>query len=553
MTRSTPGPLVRARRFAFFASLALVLSACSLLSGGDDDESLPLTDYVKTSPSELGSKSVLRLGEVVFPTNLNPVHVDGILAEAPKLLEPSMGSAVRVLADGRWEVNQDYAKSVSVVDAKPLTIEVVLEPQAVWQGGASITSADMVAFVKAMKDNRYQASGHPAINDIDKVVEKSKFTYHVVFKRVNADWPAVIYPTLPAAVTAKPEIFNTAYTTRAIPSNGPFVVTKIDPTTNTLRLDRNPLWWGKKPALKTIEWRFAESGVLKQAFELGEIDVAHLEKADAKNPPAGGVVRVSASTSWTQITLNGGRGALADAKVRQAVSLAINRTEFAEGLKTTVGHVGREMDTVVLMPGQTGHQPLGVKQDVAKAKSLLKEAGWNVGDKQTTKKGQQMTLTLPIPKGHASSQARAKLIASQLKQIGIAVNVQEVPANTFHSRRVIPLDFDLVTFTRTGSAFNLTPSRSWFTPLDSPDNFTGKASKAISQAFDTAIRTLDEDKRVDAIHQIGIVANNQASIVPLAVVPNALVVRDGVVNFGPTQFEDIDWTLVGWDQKSSEK
>ena len=553
MIRISPSLFRGARRFAFLTSLALVLSACSLLGGSEEQGELPLADYVAAESQDLADGGTLTLGAEYLPANFNPLHTDGSNSDAPRILAPTMGSAVRVLADGSWEVDKDYAKSVSIVDRKPLVIEVELEPKAVWEGGTPIRSKDMVAFVKAMKDSRFSGDAHPAMSDIDSVDVTSDLKYQVKFKRVNADWPAVIYPALPAAITTSQDTFNSGFQTQAIPSNGPFKVALISTETNTIRLERNPRWWGTKPPLSEIVWRFAEPDVLAQAFELGELDMAPLRHLDKKSLPSGAEVRVAASSYWSQITLNGGRGPLEDAKVRQAVALAVDRKAFAEDQKVELGRAGPPLDTVVTMPGQVGHHAVGTKRDLEAARNLLDQAGWKDADGKAVKDKKQLELVLPIPEKQEPAKRRAELITKQLAEIGITVKTEVVAADTFYEKRVIPLDFDLVTFTRRGSAFNVSQSRLWFTPRDSPQNFTGKESKETAKAFSAVLTQLDPDKRSEASETLETIVANQASVIPLVVIPAAWVVRDAVVNFGPTQFEQLDWTKVAWHKDSQEK
>lgn len=553
MIRSSPSLFRGARRFAFLTSLMLVLSGCSLLSSSEEQVELPSVDYETAESQDLAQGGTLTLGAEYMPNNFNTFHTDGVDSDAPYVLAPTTGSAVRVRADGSWEVDKNYARSVSIVDRKPLVVEVELEPKAVWEDGTPIRANDMVSFVKAMKNSRFSSDPHPAMADIDSVDVTSDTKYRVKFKRVNADWPAVIYPGLPRSATSSEKVFNTAFKDRAVSSNGPFKVTLISAETSTIRLEKNPRWWGAAPALSEIVWRFAEPNVLAQAFELNELDVTPISQFDKKSSPKDAKLRVAASSYWSQITLNAGRGPLKDAKVRQAVALAIDRKAFADDLKADTGWPGRPLDTVVTVPGQVGHEAVGTKRDLEKARNLLEQAGWKNLDGKATKDKKQLQLILPIPEKQESAKRRAALIASQLSGIGIEVKTDVVAADTFYEKRVITLDFDLVTFTHQASAFNTSPSRLWFTPRDSPQNFTGTATSDMTKAFTAVITELDREKRTEASKALEDVVADQASIVPLVVIPSAWLVREGVVNFGPTQFEQLDWTKVAWHKDFQEK
>jgi peptide/nickel transport system substrate-binding protein len=103
--------------------------------------------------------------------------------------------------------------------------------------------------------------------------------------------------------------------------------------------------------------------------------------------------------------------ALADVRVRQAIALAFDRPAIAKALAGTYAAGSNQ----VLLPGTVGYdKSLGYDYDVAKAKSLLAEAGYPDGLKLTV-----LTESV-IDVNNTYSQA----IANALKDIGIDVKLQ---------------------------------------------------------------------------------------------------------------------------------
>lgn len=558
MIRQSPGPASRgARRCAVAALAGALLAGC--FGGGDDTEEkkaeptaapqLSLADVHAAEAADVDAGGTLRIGVSSFPATFNPVHTDGVASTAPQILAPTLGSAVRVTEDGSWTLDRDYATSVEVTDQDPFTVRVELNEQAVWQGGTAITSADMVSFVDAMQDDDFAAAAAPAFDDIERVEPDGRFAYDVVFDGPNADWPAAVYPTLPKAYTKSAQTFNRAMTARAPSSNGPFRVASIERRTGTITLERNPRWWGAEPKLDSIVWRIGEPGVLAAAHRADELEVAPLTPEN-REALAGAELRASLGSEWSHLTLNGGTGPLEDADVRRAVALAVDIDGIVAATSKRYGTRTVAMDSVVLLPGQAGHRETRRARDLEQAERLLAKAGWRrEGDGPARRKGRPLTLSLPVPDTMTGAIQRAELVAENLAEVGVRVKVTKVPGRTFFERVVIPLDFDLTTFAWQAQAFDLADTRQLFTPIDGPQNFTGKASGAMAKAFDAAIAETDDRRRAARIAKVDAVARAQASIIPLAVIPSVLAVDPRVVNYGPTALADLDWTIVGYAEK----
>ena len=185
MKSTSPGPAKRrARRFAIWVLAAALLAGCF---GGSSTEEASEAAPKYLAPSDINpSKNLveggsLRIGLETFPANFNPVHTDGAISTATQILAPTFGGALRILDDGTWKVDPNYARSVEVKSTDPLTIRVKLNKSAKWQDGSTIDSSDMVAFVKAMQSEEFAAAATPAFQQISAVKKDGDFGYSVVF------------------------------------------------------------------------------------------------------------------------------------------------------------------------------------------------------------------------------------------------------------------------------------------------------------------------------------------------------------------------------------
>ncbi|MEF9885149.1 ABC transporter family substrate-binding protein [Streptomyces sp. P9-A4] len=104
--------------------------------------------------------------------------------------------------------------------------------------------------------------------------------------------------------------------------------------------------------------------------------------ASAQDTLAKYVVRKSLEPAYTQLSLNGESGPLADERVRRAVARAINRQELAESVLKPLGLPARPPGSHLALAGQAayadGSDALG-GQDTKEARALLADAGWVPG------------------------------------------------------------------------------------------------------------------------------------------------------------------------------
>jgi peptide/nickel transport system substrate-binding protein len=543
--------------------IAIVLAGGYWWLGGDEPgagpasstEALPTTAWDRAQAASVTAGGRLRLAVSAWPGNLNPVQADGAGASTAQVLAPTTGSPVRITTDGGWRVDSDYARSVDVIDKKPLTVRVRLNRDAVWQDGTPITAKDMTTFQRAMSGDvkSLEVASTDGFDDIASVKRGGdRFEYTVTFSSARSDWPKYIYPRLPADLSAKPKAFNRGFRSKAVPSNGPFVVASVDQKTGTITEERNPRWWGRTPRLERVVWRIADPSVQAKAFGAGELDAASIDGSTYDEVADQGSVQRAAGGTWSHLTLNGGRGPLKDVDVRRAVAAAIDRDALASMAGKGVGAPGRTAGSVLLVPGQRGYRDAAARelpsgQDEARA--LLEKAGYRQVDGKATRKGKPLTLTLPVPSDTPTSKARVKAIAGDLQAAGITVKTPMVNAARFFRDRVVPLDFDLVTFTWPASPFPVEAAERRFRPIDSPQNYTGVTDKKLNGRWDDAAGALDEDERADLVHDLDARLMRQAVVVPLSMLPDVVVVRRGLVNYGASTFEQPDFTIVGFRAK----
>ncbi|HEY4609224.1 MAG TPA: ABC transporter substrate-binding protein, partial [Ilumatobacteraceae bacterium] len=225
------------------------------------------------------------------------------------------------------------------------------------------------------------------------------------------------------------------------------------------RLVRNPNWYGKKPAMDEVIFRFyADANAEFQALKSGEIDaldgVPEQSYASLANDKTitgiagnqGGFSELSMNSGCSS-SPGDGNAALKDKLVRQAINYAIDRDLLVE--KTLVGH---GIPGTAIVPSADPAWDLKVpdgkayKYDPAKAKALLDQAGWKDtnGDGVRDKDGKELKLRF-FDRTEGDGGQNTDFLTGWLKDVGIATDVKSMDDDAL-AAAIGQNEFDLFTW-----------------------------------------------------------------------------------------------------------
>jgi peptide/nickel transport system substrate-binding protein len=228
---------------------------------------------------------------------------------------------------------------------------------------------------------------------------------------------------------------------RAVVGTGPYKFVSYTPGDRVV-MERNNDYWGTKPAWEKVNYRYINNAAARTAALLsGDVDVidkvsvsdlAKLKQSpNVKVFPYAGLRVMLLQPSFNPapnpfITDNNGKmldkNPLLDARVRRAMSLAINRKAIVDRILQ-----GAATEANQWMPANTfGYNPeiKNIPNDVAQAKKLLAEAGFPEGFK--------LTMHVPndrYPQGPETAQA----VAQFWTRIGIKTQVEVQPWAAYSS------------------------------------------------------------------------------------------------------------------------
>ncbi len=205
-------------------------------------------------------------------------------------------------------------------------------------------------------------------------------------------------------------------------------------------LARNDNYWGGKEPWDKVTFKpLSNKGARVAALLAGQVDMiekppsadlANLrtnDKVSISQGPSNRVIYVhldSHAEPSVAITDTGGKNPLKDARVRQALSIAINRKAISDRVMEGLGMPAGEL----LTPGMFGTTPgiAPIAYDPKKAKELLTAAGYPNG----------FSTNLGTPNDRYINDAQvAQAVAAMWERIGIKVNVQAFTKSVFFKSR----------------------------------------------------------------------------------------------------------------------
>ncbi len=355
-----------------------------------------------------------------------------------------------------------------------------------------------------------ELSGVKAIDDT---------TLEVTLSEPFADFAFVCaHPALAPVPQAAVEKDPAAFAQMPI-GNGPFKMTEPWAHDQYIKVARFDDYYGDKTLVDGVDFLiFKDEDTAFREFEAGNIDFTSIptgridelksskgESTDGYTVEPGKQVLVGAETSVYYMVMNNKDAALSNAKVREAISLAINRQAICD----TLFEGTRKPATGIVPPGIFGFQEdawASSKYDVAAAKKALADAGFADGAGFPT-----LTLSFNSGSGHEDIM---QLIQADLKAIGINAEM----AGTEWAQYLKLLDAGQFQIGRLGWIADYPIFDNFMYPIFQTDSGDNK-SKYSNAEFDNGIleaRTIvDEDARVKAYQDLEKLVGESTPVAPL--------------------------------------
>lgn len=325
----------------------------------------------------------------------------------------------------------------------PLTWEFNLRQDVKWSNGQPFTAEDVVYSIDRVRNVPGSVAPFTSyVRTIDSVTIKNPQIIEIKTNTPNPDLPlnlaSVHLVNKNSTENATSEDFNSG---KALIGTGPYQLISYTPG-ERLIAEKNPHYWGEQPTWDRIEYIYSANAASRTAALLsGDVDVidkvsvadlARLKKDPNINVFSYNGLRVfllqpSFNPNPNQyITDNHGKplekNPLLDTRVREALSIAINRDAIADRILQGGVTVANQW-----MPeGSIGYNP-NLEQipfDALRAKNLLAEAGYN--------EGFQLTIHVPNDR-YPLAPETVQAVAQFWTRIGVKTNVEVVPWAVYSS------------------------------------------------------------------------------------------------------------------------
>jgi peptide/nickel transport system substrate-binding protein len=304
-----------------------------------------------------------------------------------------------------------------------------------WSDGTPFTSADVVSTfatiksVTALNSNGISFASVSAPSPSSVVMKFAAPAYAQLYAIAGQ---TLIVPKAKWSSVSDPA----TYTDSAPVGTGPYMLKQIN--SQSITLVKNPNYWQPgKPAISTLVFPDFESNTsAASALESGQLTwggnfISHIQQIFANTPDH---VFFSPPNNTVALWPNLDQWPTNNLAVRQAISLALNRSQVAEE-----GEQGDEAPatsaTGLILPNDKQYLTSSadtVPYSLAQAKSVMSKAGFTLkGGVWTSSSGQAVDITLEDPASYSDYMASDQAIAQQLTSFGIKTSVDGVSANAW--------------------------------------------------------------------------------------------------------------------------
>jgi len=311
-----------------------------------------------------------------------------------------------------------------------------------WSDGSPLTSADVVFTWQKMMDPNVKFPYRKLYSDAFKdVTADDELT--VTYTLTQPGFcPAVINSGLPGPIPAS--VYKNLDINTADVNNKPTVTSGEYSLKEWVKDDHatfNPaskIYVRGEPNIDARTVRIVKDNtVATQMFKTQEIDSVGPDAKDwdevSKLAHAQPFNYYSLTASWTYIGINLQHPFLKDKLVRQAISYAIDKKEFVDKIRQ--GHAQPQYS--IYAPSSWAYTDDVQKYafNPAKAKDLLKQAGWTSGaDGILVKDGQPFKIRIHFNAGNKEREQIAIISQQYLKDVGISAEVLSEEWNAYLAR-----------------------------------------------------------------------------------------------------------------------
>jgi len=297
-------------------------------------------------------------------------------------------------------------------------------------------------------------------------------------------------------------------------------------------VEANADYWGEAPGVSEITFQFYPDPTARLlALQAGDVDlIVDVPRQSADQVEAAGATLITGPVGAYEamyFQINGAEpyDLGQDIAVREAVSIAIDRQLVIDSAWQGNAEPGTTMIPPAIL-GESASLVAAPEFDPERARQLLEDAGWGVGDGGVREKsGRTLSLTIINGYGTAADHGSVpELIQAQLADIGIELEIIQTPDTATYEQRLTVGEGDL--WLEAGSQNDgnpaFLPELLFSTPVEDGDPEATAYGRAFApgEAFDTEITRSREATDIAEVQEaaaqaMNIVINEERIVIPL--------------------------------------
>ena len=459
-------------------------------------------------------------------SNLAMDHYVESVVYASLMTVNDQGELETYLAD-EYEVSDDQK-----------TITYKINEDAKWHDGEDVTAEDIAFTFTSMASGDYTGGYYGDVQNIKgaqdyhdgksseiegiKVVDENN-TIEIEFEKVYA--PSVTnlgkLQILPEHVWSEVAVGEWTNKTELLNNPigcGPYKLTEYK-SGSYVKFEATSDFFGGEAKTKNLVFKVINADTTQAEFKSGSIDIANVEgltKADIDSLVEEGYKKIDYDNyMFTYMGFNLRNEKLQDVNLRKAFMHAINR----EGIVDNVVEGRGQVVNAPMLPSSWAYPEESMldsyEYDVEKAKSLLKEAGWEDKDGDgivENEDGEKLELTLVCQTNHPIREKTAVVIQENLKEIGVKIEIYSMEYSSVMDQVGANHEFDLYMMGNTLS-LDPDPRPMWHSDAISNEkgvvgyNIVAYYNEETDKLIEEGNATLDQSERKEIYNEFGKILN----------------------------------------------
>nr|MBO2502687.1 ABC transporter substrate-binding protein [Thermoanaerobacterales bacterium] len=457
--------MIRTPRASALAATVALLAAAACSDGGDD---------VPVGGEEAGSGGTFVAAISAQPDQLDPHQTtayasfqvlenvyDTLVVPNPDDLtfEPSLATD--------WETSEDG-----------LTWTFTLRDDVTFHDGSELDSADVVYTFRRIIDEELQNAYRFAT--VEDVRAPDPTTVEFVLSEPTPNLLDHVGSYKGVAILPEGAAEDLDLATEAN-GTGPFRLEDVGADGITLTAFED--YWGEGPGVDEVEFRFiSEPTTALTALQTGEVhwtDNVPAQRVEELQGSGDVTVETVPSVDYWYMAVNFARPPFDRAEVREAIALALDREAIADAAQFGLARVNQ---TAIPEESFWYHDYAPYERDVDAARDLLAEAGV-----------EDLTMGLMVTDEYPETVEVAQVIAANLEEVGITVDIQTEQFSTWLDRQGAG-DFDAFLL---GWLGNLDPYGYYHSQhvCEGENNYQGYCDPETDELLERAATEADEDAR----------------------------------------------------------